>query len=148
MTRRRRSPSSARRIFQASAPANVADYVNQLPAISGSSTPTSNQRGLTSGAAGLNTVSMRNLGSGRTLVLIDGHRTVASTMDGAVDTNLVPQGLIKSIEIVTGGASSVYGSTPSPASSTTSSTATIPASRAISATARPLMVMTTLIARR
>jgi len=96
--------------LEASAPANVADYVNQLPAISGSSTPTNNQRGLTSGAAGLNTVSMRNLGSGRTLVLIDGHRTVASTMDGAVDTNLVPQGLIKSIEIVTGGASSVYGS--------------------------------------
>ncbi|MDE8651209.1 TonB-dependent receptor domain-containing protein [Novosphingobium album (ex Liu et al. 2023)] len=96
--------------LQASAPANVADYVNQLPAISGSSTPANNQRGLTSGAAGLNTVSMRNLGSGRTLVLIDGHRTVASTMDGAVDTNLVPQGLIKSIEIVTGGASSVYGS--------------------------------------
>jgi len=96
--------------LQASAPANVADYVNQLPAISGSSTPTNNQRGLTSGAAGLNTVSMRNLGSGRTLILIDGHRTVASTLDGAVDTNLVPQGLIKSIEIVTGGASSVYGS--------------------------------------
>lgn len=96
--------------LQASAPANIADYVNQLPAISGSSTPSGNQRGLTSGAAGLNTVSMRNLGSGRTLVLIDGHRTVASTLDGAVDTNLVPQGLIKSIEIVTGGASSVYGS--------------------------------------
>lgn len=96
--------------LQASAPANIADYVNQLPAISGSSTPSGNQRGLTSGAAGLNTVSMRNLGSGRTLILIDGHRTVASTIDGAVDTNLVPQGLIKSIEIVTGGASSVYGS--------------------------------------
>jgi len=96
--------------LQASAPANIADYVNQLPAISGGSTPSTSQRSLTSGGAGLNTVSMRNLGSGRTLVLIDGHRTVASTLGGAVDTNLVPQGLIESIEIVTGGASSVYGS--------------------------------------
>ncbi|MBU3078231.1 TonB-dependent receptor domain-containing protein [Sphingomonas quercus] len=96
--------------LQASAPANIADYVNQLPAVSGSGTPATNIRGLTSGAAGLNTVNLRNLGSNRTLVLIDGHRTVASTLAGAVDTNLVPQGLIKSVEIVTGGASAVYGS--------------------------------------
>ncbi len=96
--------------LEAAAPANLADYVNQLPSVAGSITPANSNRSLASGAAGLNTVNLRGLGSNRTLVLVDGRRSVASTTDGTVDINTVPQGLVKSIEIVTGGASAVYGS--------------------------------------
>ena len=96
--------------IQAAAPANLADFVNQIPSISGSVTPSNSQRSLANGTAGVNTINLRNLGSSRTLVLIDGHRSVGSTASGTVDINTVPQGLVKNIEIVTGGASSVYGS--------------------------------------
>ncbi|MET0308561.1 MAG: TonB-dependent receptor [Sphingomonas sp.] len=96
--------------LQAAAPANLADYVNQLPSVAGSTTPANSNRSLASGVAGLNTVNLRGLGSNRTLVLIDGRRSVASATDGTVDTNTIPQGLVKSVEIVTGGASAAYGS--------------------------------------
>ncbi|WP_336962566.1 TonB-dependent receptor domain-containing protein [Sphingobium aquiterrae] len=96
--------------LQASAPANLADFVNQLPSVAGSTTPANSNRSLASGVAGINTVNLRNLGANRTLVLIDGHRSVASTTDGVVDTNTIPQGLVKSVEVVTGGASAAYGS--------------------------------------
>lgn len=96
--------------LQATAPANLADFVNQLPSVAGSITPANSNRSLASGAAGLNTVNLRGLGSNRTLVLLDGRRSVASTTDGTVDTNTIPQGLVKSVEIVTGGASAAYGS--------------------------------------
>jgi iron complex outermembrane receptor protein len=96
--------------IQAAAPANIADFVNQIPSVSGSVTPANSNRQLSSGAAGVNTVNLRSLGSNRTLVLLDGHRSVGSTATGTVDINTIPQGLVKSVEVVTGGASSVYGS--------------------------------------
>ena len=89
--------------LEASAPANLADFVNQLPSVAGSTTPANSNRSLASGAAGLNTVNLRGLGSNRTLVLVDGRRSVASAIDGTVDTSTIPQGLVKSIEVVTGG---------------------------------------------
>ncbi|MCC2977060.1 TonB-dependent receptor [Sphingomonas sp. PL-96] len=96
--------------LQANSPANLADFVNQLPSVAGSITPANSNRSLASGAAGLNTVNLRGLGSNRTLVLLDGRRSVASATDGTVDINTIPQGLVKSVEIVTGGASAAYGS--------------------------------------
>ncbi|WP_404710435.1 TonB-dependent receptor domain-containing protein [Sphingomonas sp. MMS24-J13] len=96
--------------IQASAPANIADFVNQLPQVSGSVTPANSQRSLSAGTIGVNTINLRNLGSSRTLVLLDGHRSVGSVATGTVDVNTIPQGLVKSVEVVTGGASSVYGS--------------------------------------
>jgi outer membrane receptor protein involved in Fe transport len=96
--------------IQASAPANIADFVNQIPSVSGSVAPSNTQRNLSGGAGGINTINLRNLGSNRTLVLLDGHRSVASLANGTVDVNTIPQGLVKSVEVVTGGASSVYGS--------------------------------------
>ncbi len=96
--------------IQASAPANIADFVNQIPSVSGSVTPSNTQRNLSGGAGGINTINLRALGSARTLVLLDGHRSVGSLASGTVDVNTIPQGLVKSVEVVTGGASSVYGS--------------------------------------
>jgi outer membrane receptor protein involved in Fe transport len=96
--------------IQASAPANVADFVNQIPSVAGSVTPSNTQRNLSSGTGGINTINLRSLGTNRTLVLLDGHRSVGSVAQGTVDVNTIPQGLVKSVEVVTGGASSVYGS--------------------------------------
>ena len=90
--------------------ANIGDYVNTLPSVRGSQSSSTNSGSLSNGQAGIATVNLRNLGAARTLVLIDGQRSVASSPVGLVDTQTVPQGLIKGVEVVTGGASSAYGS--------------------------------------
>lgn len=96
--------------IQAAAEPNLADFVNQIPSVVGSVTPANTQRNLSGGTSGLNTINLRNLGSNRTLILLDGRRSVGSAINGTVDINTIPQGLVKSVEVVTGGASSVYGS--------------------------------------
>jgi outer membrane receptor protein involved in Fe transport len=53
---------------------------------------------------------LRGLGTNRTLVLMNGRRVVPSNSDGTVDVNLIPAPLVKSIEVITGGASATYGS--------------------------------------
>ena len=55
---------------------------------------------ISSGTAGLNSINLRSLGANRTLVLLDGQRSVGSIITGAVDVNTFPQGLIKNVEIV------------------------------------------------
>ena len=62
------------------------------------------------GNPGVATVNLRNLGSVRTLVLVDGHRFVPYDSGGVVDLNMIPAPLVQRVEIVTGGASAVYGS--------------------------------------
>jgi len=90
--------------------ANIGDYVSTLPAVQGSASSSTNSGSLSNGQAGIATVNLRNLGANRTLILIDGQRSVASATQGLVDVQTIPQGLIKGVEVVTGGASSVYGS--------------------------------------
>ncbi len=96
--------------LKAEAPANITDFVNTLPAVRGSGTAASSNGSLSNGAAGINSVNLRNLGAQRTLVLFDGQRSVASATTGVVDVNTFPQALIERVEVVTGGASSAYGS--------------------------------------
>ncbi|MDO7843064.1 TonB-dependent receptor plug domain-containing protein [Sphingomonas immobilis] len=96
--------------LKAEAPANISDFVNTLPAVRGSGTASNSNGSLSNGAAGINSVNLRNLGANRTLVLFDGQRSVASTATGQVDVNTFPQALIERVEVVTGGASSAYGS--------------------------------------
>jgi iron complex outermembrane recepter protein len=55
-------------------------------------------------------LNLRGLGSNRMLVLVDGERVQPSSPDGSVDLNTIPTALVQSIETITGGASSVYGS--------------------------------------
>jgi len=59
------------------------------------------------GTAGLN---LRGLGSGRTLVLLNGRRMAPSGVGGAIDANNLPGALVEQVEVITGGASTVYGS--------------------------------------
>ena len=99
------------------APTNIADAVNRLPALSGSTTPRSQPTGITSGALGVNQLNLRGLGTNRTLVLLDGKRIVNSSAVSnalysfaAPDVNTVPNALVSRVEVVTGGASAAYGS--------------------------------------
>jgi outer membrane cobalamin receptor len=55
-------------------------------------------------------ISLRGLGTNRTLVLLNGRRIVPATSGGTVDVNLVPSQLVGNIEVITGGASATYGS--------------------------------------
>jgi iron complex outermembrane receptor protein len=57
-----------------------------------------------------NYLDIYGLGPIRTLVLMDGHRVTSTYFDGTVDINTLPQMLIQRVEVVTGGASAVYGS--------------------------------------
>ena len=96
--------------IDAEAPANIADFVNTLPSVNGSQTAQTNSGSLSNGKSGISALNLRSLGQSRTLVLLDGQRSVGSTSDGLVDINTFPQALIERVEVVTGGASSVYGS--------------------------------------
>ncbi|GAA6185288.1 TonB-dependent receptor [Aliiglaciecola sp. NS0011-25] len=96
--------------INAYAPGSVAEFVNTLPSVTGSSTASTSSGSLSNGASGIAALNLRALGVGRTLVLFDGQRNVVSASTGQVDTNTFPQSLIKNVEVVTGGASSVYGS--------------------------------------
>jgi len=63
-----------------------------------------------SARAGIDGVNLRGLGGNRTLMLMDGRRLPAANQDGSIDVSLIPQQLIRRVDVVTGGASSVYGS--------------------------------------
>ena len=89
---------------------NLADFVNQIPSVAGSVRPANSTLAISSGLAGINALNLRNLGEVRTLVLLDGRRSVGSSLTGLVDVNDFPQALVKSVEVVTGGASAAYGS--------------------------------------
>jgi iron complex outermembrane recepter protein len=64
---------------------------------------------INNGGDGSATVNLRNLGSDRTLVLVNGRRWV-SGLTGTVDLNTIPTAVIERIEILKDGASSIYGS--------------------------------------
>jgi iron complex outermembrane receptor protein len=84
----------------------VEDLVSQLPQAFAAQNST-----VSNGASGTATVSLRNLGSSRTLVLIDGRRMgYGSPNDDAADLNQIPEQLVERVEVLTGGASAVYGS--------------------------------------
>jgi outer membrane receptor protein involved in Fe transport len=85
----------------------VEDFLNDMPQVSpGQSITNSN------GSNGTATVNLRNLGCARTLVLLNGRRMVPGTTGGGscADLNTIPTLLLKKVEVLTGGASSVYGS--------------------------------------
>ncbi len=87
----------------------VVDYLATIPALSNSLVP-SDTTGSNLNDGGLSFANLRSLGTGRTLTLVDGRRHVGSAAGNlAVDIDAIPRLLIENIEIVTGGASSVYG---------------------------------------
>ncbi|MGV6851423.1 MAG: TonB-dependent receptor [bacterium] len=93
--------------IQMSGESSAADYLRNLTFnSSGSFRPQSG-----SSAQGTSSLSLRGIGSNRTLVLIDGHRLPKSPSTGSnQDLNVIPLGAIERIEVLTDGASSIYGS--------------------------------------
>ena len=61
------------------------------------------------GSGGFSALNLRGLGTNRNLVLVDGTRVVPSTLTSTTDLNIIPVALVERVEVVTGGASSVYG---------------------------------------
>lgn len=91
--------------FQLSGATNVEQVINTLPQVIPGTTAFSNNPG-----GGVATLNLRGLGSARTLVLVNGRRWMFFDPSQIVDLNTIPQFLIDSVDVVTGGASAVYGS--------------------------------------
>ena len=94
--------------LSATTPTNIPDGLNKLPVFQGSQTI--GQPGGAGNNAASNVLALRSFGANRTLVMMDGHRVTPSNADGTVDINSLPQLLVSRVDIVTGGASAVYGS--------------------------------------
>ncbi len=96
--------------LNSSQPVAVEEIIRSLP----NSVPAIGP-GTNNGSGGGATIDLRGLGTGsisgasRTLVLVNGRRVVPFNLTGFVDTNSIPIALIDRVEIVTGGASAVYG---------------------------------------
>jgi iron complex outermembrane recepter protein len=97
-------------VLQSNATSNVADLLNTMPNFAGSSTPQTSAVTVTSGQQAVNALNIGGLGATRTLVLVNGQRTVGSLLTGVVDISELPQQLITRVDVVTGGASAGYGS--------------------------------------
>jgi len=92
---------------------DIGDLIRELPAAGPSPSLNNgiNSTNVSQGDAGLDTVSLRNLGISRTLVLFDGQRVVSSNLlGGGVDLTTLPVTLVKRVDVVTGGASAAWGS--------------------------------------
>ena len=93
----------------ATSPSSVVDALKSMPQFLAD--PAS--RNTTADARGnpvANYLDLRLFGPNRTLILVDGLRLPPTSSNGAVDTNVIPHSLVKRVDVVTGGASAVYGS--------------------------------------
>jgi outer membrane receptor protein involved in Fe transport len=89
-------------------PTNIPDGLKKLPVFA-NSRGTAVQGDATDNATGAY-LNLRGFGIQRNLILLDGHRVAPTSYTGAVDTNVLPQMLVSRVDVVTGGASAVYGS--------------------------------------
>lgn len=88
--------------IQASGKVNIGDLVQDLPSIAGNAM----NPNVNNGGGGFAGVSLRGLGSNRTLLLLNGHRIPFQLQD----LNLLPVAIVERIEVLNDGASAVYGS--------------------------------------
>ena len=90
--------------IQSSQPVAVEEFFKGLPA----AVPAVGS-GTNNGTGGAATIDLRGLGANRTLVLLNGRRIVPFNLSGVVDTNSIPVALLSRVDLMTGGASVVYG---------------------------------------
>ena len=95
-----------RAMIQQSGKLTLGDLLQNLPAVTGGNTNPQVNNG---GGGGSSSIGLRGLGAQRTLVLVNGQRIIANGPGGA-DPNSIPANMIERIEVLTDGASSVYGS--------------------------------------
>lgn len=91
--------------FKLSGAVNVEQVINTLPQVVPGTTAFSNNPG-----GGVATLNLRGLGAARNLVLVNGRRYIFFDASQIVDLNTIPQFLLDAVDVVTGGASAVYGS--------------------------------------
>lgn len=91
--------------FKLSGTVNVEQLINTLPQVTPSVTAFSNNPG-----GGVATLDLRDLGTQRTLILVNDRRYLFFDASQVVDVNTIPGFLVSSVDLVTGGASAVYGS--------------------------------------
>jgi len=86
----------------------IAEQLDALPQFFATATAQRGSGALFSTAGG-SFLNMRSLGQNRTLVLLDGQRMVPAEKRGSVNVDTFPTGLIRTVDVVTGGASAAYG---------------------------------------
>lgn len=98
-------------LLQNSSTAAIETALNKLPAFTPVQTPAlgGDIQATATSTPGAATISLRNLGTNRNLVLIDGRRATPANALGVVDINTIPAAAIERVEIITGGASATYG---------------------------------------
>ena len=85
---------------------NLEEVLNQLPGF----TPAGAAGNGGQGGGGRVTLNLHGLGSNRNLVLLDGRRLPLADINGNVDINILPEAIIGGVDVITGGASAIYGS--------------------------------------
>jgi outer membrane receptor protein involved in Fe transport len=80
--------------------------INEFPQLASGNTSTVNN----GGGSGVLTANLRGLGATRTLVLVNGRRFIPADSSGNVDLASIPDALVQRVDVITGGASAVYGS--------------------------------------
>jgi iron complex outermembrane recepter protein len=91
---------------QLSGDATVESVLNELPQLSAGNNSSVNS----AGGSGVLTANLRGLGATRTLTLVNGRRFIPANGAGSVDLATIPNALVKRVDVITGGASAVYGS--------------------------------------
>ena len=86
--------------------ANLQDALNQFPSF----TTAGNANTGGQGTGGRASVNLHGLGTNRNLVLLDGKRLPLSDINGNVDINILPDSIMGGVDVITGGASAIYGS--------------------------------------
>jgi iron complex outermembrane receptor protein len=95
----------------AMAPGNIGEALSQLPSLADSvQNSTSGVGNTLFQTNGQNLLNLHQMGSNRTLILLDGQRMGVTNASNSVDINIIPQSLVKRVDVVTGGASASYGS--------------------------------------
>jgi iron complex outermembrane recepter protein len=93
-------------MLQLSGDTTVETVLNELPQLSAGINSSVNS----GGGSGVLTANLRGLGATRTLTLVNGRRFIPANGAGSVDLATIPGALVKRVEMITGGASAVYGS--------------------------------------
>ncbi|MGI4717845.1 MAG: TonB-dependent receptor domain-containing protein [Janthinobacterium lividum] len=102
-------------LIKGTASISIGDTLNSIPSVTSGLSSSSNNTSVGGDAAnvGVATTSLRNLGSARTLVLVNGRRYVSGVSANTgygVDLNSIPTSLIQRVDVLTGGQSAIYGS--------------------------------------
>lgn len=98
--------------FERSSGQNVESYLNSLPAFNPAAAPTTSEDDIqrtSINSVGIATISLRGLGPNRSLVLLDGKRPAPANALMVTDVNSIPAAMLERVEIISGGASAVYG---------------------------------------